>query len=113
MMPRTLFALLVVIVVVNGKDPCICTAEYDPWCGEEGGTYSNLCWLKCAGDEIEGHDTCENIEECLKAYPEPPSENEVCAEYGITFDSIEEMECHNLSFVHDGECDGEASTTDQ
>ncbi|XP_021362395.1 serine protease inhibitor dipetalogastin-like [Mizuhopecten yessoensis] len=104
MMPRTLFALLVVIVVVNGKPSCDCDDEYDPWCGEER-TYGNLCQLKCAGDEVEGHDTCDNIEKCLEGLADTNDGTEVCAEYGITFDTNEEMECHNLNFVHNGECE--------
>ncbi|XP_060071185.1 serine protease inhibitor dipetalogastin-like [Ylistrum balloti] len=95
---------LVVIVFVAGRPSCDCGDEYDPWCGDEG-TYSNLCQLECAGDEIEGHDTCENIEKCLDNLPDINDGPEVCAEHGITFDSIQEMKCHKLCLVHNGECE--------
>ncbi|XP_033732404.1 serine protease inhibitor dipetalogastin-like isoform X1 [Pecten maximus] len=99
-----LLTLLVTIAVVGGRSSCDCDDVYDPWCGDEG-TYSNLCELQCAGDEIEGHDTCENIEKCLDALQDTNDGIEVCAEHGITFDNAEEMKCHKLGFVHDGECE--------
>ncbi|XP_033732403.1 uncharacterized protein LOC117321890 isoform X2 [Pecten maximus] len=105
MMSGVVFTLLVVVIVtVHGipRKGCICPAVMDPWCGEEG-NYYNLCKLICKEDEIKSHTTCEDFEECMKAYPDLP-EDEVCAEHGVTFDTIEEMECANMKFVHDGEC---------
>ncbi|XP_033732409.1 uncharacterized protein LOC117321894 [Pecten maximus] len=105
MMSGLVFTLLVVVIVtVHGipRRDCNCPEEKDPWCGDEG-TYNNLCELECYDDEINGHDTCENIENCTDALPLLP-DKEVCAEHDVTFENIEEMECAKMKFVHDGEC---------
>ncbi|XP_060071210.1 uncharacterized protein LOC132551118 [Ylistrum balloti] len=105
MMSSMLLALLVVtMVTVQGRPErdCKCPDEKDPWCGDEG-DYDTLCDLLCQGDEIVGHDTCDNIENCTDALP-PLPDKEVCAEHDVTFETIEEMKCSKMEFVHDGEC---------
>ncbi|MBU2496489.1 MAG: hypothetical protein KJ767_00320 [Nanoarchaeota archaeon] len=32
-----------------GKEPCICTMEFEPVCCADGNVYSNACFAKCAG----------------------------------------------------------------
>ncbi|XP_021362386.1 uncharacterized protein LOC110456142 [Mizuhopecten yessoensis] len=104
MMSSVLFMLLVVMMASVHVQGCNCPdlEKKDPWCGDEG-DYDSLCELQCKDDEIVGHDTCDKIEKCEDALPLDQGPD-VCAEYGITFDSLEEMKCHNLEFVSKGEC---------
>ncbi|XP_069122518.1 uncharacterized protein [Argopecten irradians] len=105
MVSRVLLTLMVVVTATVHGWPdrdCKCPDEKDPWCGDEG-DYDSLCELECYGDEIVGHDTCDNIEKCTDALPLMP-DKEVCAEHDVTFETKEEMECAKMKFVHKGEC---------
>ena len=45
----------------NGDDyevECMCTLEWNPWCGMDGSTHRNRCALDCAGVEPQCQGDC-------------------------------------------------------
>jgi len=55
--------------------PGVCIMLWDPVCGKDGKTYSNSCFAKSAGMEIDHEGVCKILEEILPLQPvEPPAE---------------------------------------
>lgn len=61
----TLFGVLAVIAIalfmhsvecreLDGPEECGCPARKSPYCGSDGKTYSNSCWLRCEANSPRG-----------------------------------------------------------
>lgn len=48
---------------IKEKQECFCIALWEPVCGVNGQTYTNSCWLKCAGIEKAYDGPCPGEEE--------------------------------------------------
>ena len=44
----------------DGGEDCICTEEYDPVCGVDGNTYSNICYADCENIYIDYEGECND-----------------------------------------------------
>jgi hypothetical protein len=52
--------LIVILLQKPGIDkPCICPAYYGPVCGKDRVTYSNVCAMKCANQELAYDGECK------------------------------------------------------
>ncbi len=84
-------------------DGCSCITVYHPICGENGKTYSNGCFAKCAGVRVKYEDKCENYKPVRTVCP--IERKPVCGIDDKTYSNKYEAKDAGVRITYLGECD--------
>ncbi|XP_053610273.1 serine protease inhibitor dipetalogastin-like [Plodia interpunctella] len=113
-----IYGLLVLVAVgvatAMPQNPCICTFDYKPVCGDDGRTYPNECSLRCQGQaRLVGKGPCPNADSLTLELPKCVCTREgrpVCGSDGKTYANPCLLNCATatnpqLSLVSYGACE--------